>query len=95
MRAAIYPGAGQPLRIEEQAVPVPLHDEVVIKVCRCGVCGTDLHATEAHSEMPAEPGSVLGHEFAGEVVETGRDVAHQRSISAHWKRRSVKIKLMK
>lgn len=76
MRAAVYPGAGQPLRIEEQAVPVPLADEVVIKVCRCGVCGTDLHATEAHSEMPAEPGSVLGHEYTGEVVETGRDIAH-------------------
>ena len=34
---------------------------------RCGICGTDLHAEE-HDGLLI-PGTVMGHEFAGEIVE--------------------------
>ncbi|KAA2211430.1 zinc-dependent alcohol dehydrogenase [Teichococcus oryzae] len=44
--------------------------DVIIKVTSCAICGSDLHLMDGH--MPAmKSGDVLGHEFMGEVVETG------------------------
>lgn len=73
MKAAVYPGAGKPLALETLPDPEPGPDDVVIKVQRCGICGTDLHMTEGHQwQFPA--GCVLGHEYAGEIVEVGSNV---------------------
>lgn len=73
MRAAVFKGAGKPWAIENIAEPEPGAGEVVIKVCRCGVCGTDLHMTSGSAwDFPAD--SVLGHEYAGEVVALGAGV---------------------
>jgi (R,R)-butanediol dehydrogenase/meso-butanediol dehydrogenase/diacetyl reductase len=70
MKAAVFRALGSPLAIETVADPKPTPDELVIKVGRCGICGSDLHMTrEAMFNVP--PGAVLGHEFAGEVVELG------------------------
>jgi threonine dehydrogenase-like Zn-dependent dehydrogenase len=77
MKAAVYPGAGQPLVLETLPDPVPGADDVVIKVHRCGVCGTDLHMTEGHQWQFA-PGTVPGHEYAGEIVELGSKVTTLR-----------------
>lgn len=77
MRAAIFNGAGQPWTIEHVPDPEPGDGEVVIKVCRCGVCGTDLHMTSGSAwDFPA--GTVLGHEYAGEVVAVGGGVDNLR-----------------
>ena len=74
MRAAVYKGSGRPWVVEELPDPEPGPGELVIKVHRCGVCGTDLHLTSGHPmDFPA--GSVLGHEYAGEVVAIGRGVS--------------------
>jgi len=73
MKAAIFKGVGQPLAVEEIADPVPEAGEVVIRVGRCGVCGTDLHTT-AGQGYPILPGAQLGHEYAGEVVAVGKGV---------------------
>lgn len=73
MRAAVYPGAGKPICIEVVPDPKPGPDDVIIKVHRCGVCGTDLHMTEGHAwQFPA--GCTPGHEYAGEIVELGANV---------------------
>ncbi len=69
MRAAVFHGVGQKLAIEERQRPVAEAGELVLRVAYAGICGSDLHATEA-SRVPLEPGTVLGHEFAGEVVES-------------------------
>jgi 2-desacetyl-2-hydroxyethyl bacteriochlorophyllide A dehydrogenase len=74
MRAAIFECVGQPLKIETLPDLTPGAGEVVLKIHRCGICGTDLHMTDGHSAPPAPAGSVLGHEYAGEVVARGRDV---------------------
>ena len=74
MKAAVFKGAGQALCIESVPDPVPGSGEMVIKVGRCGVCGTDLHRTEAHEGFTLPAGSMLGHEFAGEVVALGKGV---------------------
>lgn len=73
MRAMVFNGAGTPMVIEELPDPEPGEGEAVIKVCRCGICGTDFHMTSGHgSDFPI--GTVLGHEYAGEVVAVGRGV---------------------
>ncbi|WP_314174733.1 alcohol dehydrogenase catalytic domain-containing protein [Streptomyces winkii] len=46
--------------------------DVVVRVETTTVCGTDLHILSGDVEI--EPGTVLGHEAVGEVVEAGRDV---------------------
>lgn len=71
MRAAIYEGGSKPLIVTTVDDPQPAADEVVIKVAEAGICGSDLHVTE-FDLVPA--GTILGHEFAGEIVEVGRDV---------------------
>jgi (R,R)-butanediol dehydrogenase / meso-butanediol dehydrogenase / diacetyl reductase len=73
VKAAVFQALDQPLRIEEVAVPKAAADEVVIQVGRCGICGSDLHMTH-DPVFGVQQGAVLGHEFAGEVVEIGRDV---------------------
>jgi threonine dehydrogenase-like Zn-dependent dehydrogenase len=78
MKAAIYPGDGKPLTIETVPDPEPGPDDLIIRVHRCGICGTDLHMTEGHGfQFPA--GSTPGHEFAGEVVAIGRNVRGWKS----------------
>jgi threonine dehydrogenase-like Zn-dependent dehydrogenase len=73
MRAAVFKGPGKPLVIESLDDPVPGEGELVLRVGRCGICGTDLHMTDGHAAgFPAD--SVLGHEFAGEVVAIGAGV---------------------
>jgi threonine dehydrogenase-like Zn-dependent dehydrogenase len=73
MKAAVFKGPGKPLVIESLDDPVPGEGELVLRVGRCGICGTDLHMTDGHAaSFPAE--SVLGHEFAGEVVAIGAGV---------------------
>ncbi|MCB5946073.1 alcohol dehydrogenase catalytic domain-containing protein, partial [Acidocella sp. KAb 2-4] len=44
----------------------------LIRVCRCGICASDLHMTSG-GPMDVPAGTVLGHEYAGEVVEAGQD----------------------
>ena len=71
MRAAVFHEPGTPLTVESVDDPSPAAGQVVIAVKRCGICGTDLHATEEHDGLLV-PGTVMGHEFAGEIVEVGQ-----------------------
>jgi 2-desacetyl-2-hydroxyethyl bacteriochlorophyllide A dehydrogenase len=75
MKAAVFYGKHD-LRIEELEIPEKLTaDGVLLKVKACGVCGTDMHIFDGDEGAAATPsGTVLGHEFAGEVVAVGDDV---------------------
>lgn len=70
MKAAVFRGLGHKLAIESVADPVAGPGEVILRVEACGVCGSDLHATDAGVFLQ-EDGTVLGHEFAGDVVSSG------------------------
>ena len=70
MRAAVFHGVGEKLTIEDRQRPAAEEGQLVVRVAFVGICGSDIHATEK-SLVPLEPGTVLGHEFAGEVVESG------------------------
>jgi len=73
MKAAVFHGLGQKLCVEVVPDPTPGPGEVVVKVGRCGICGSDLHMTEDPMfGVPA--GAVLGHEVAGEIAAVGKDV---------------------
>lgn len=71
MRAAVFEKAGQQLEIREVPTPEAGPGELLIRVHRCGVCGSDLHMTDTHSCFNPPAGSIIGHEFAGEVVALG------------------------
>lgn len=77
MRAAVMQGLHKPLAVETIADPTPGEGDVVVKVGRCGICGSDLHMTEDPAYGQGA-GSILGHEFAGEVVALGKGVERLR-----------------
>ena len=72
------------LRVDELPEPVPARGQVRLRVLRCGICGSDLHARTGSDDWAAmaERGGydrfarsdqvvVYGHEFCGEVAEHG------------------------
>lgn len=76
-RAAVFHEAGKALAVEWLPDLRPSEGQLLVKVHRCGICGSDLHMTQGHGyTVPA--GTVLGHEFTGEVVETGGGEARFR-----------------
>jgi 2-desacetyl-2-hydroxyethyl bacteriochlorophyllide A dehydrogenase len=76
MRAAVFKEVSKPLVIESVEDPTPKPTDIILKVKNCGICGSDLHMTEPTSIMPLPSGAVMGHEFAGEVIEVGSAVKH-------------------
>ena len=68
MRAAVTTD-GSGFDVVDLPDPAPAPGEVVVRVAACGVCGSDL---KARPFMP--PGTVMGHEFGGEVVAVGAGV---------------------
>jgi len=76
MKAAVVEQFGQPLKIQELAIPAPGPGEVLVQIVSTGVCHTDLHA--ADGDWPVKPvvPFVPGHEGAGSVVALGAGVNH-------------------
>jgi len=52
--------------------PICQDTQVKLEIAYCGVCGTDIHVL--HDTFRNYPPVILGHEFAGTVVEVGRNV---------------------
>jgi 2-desacetyl-2-hydroxyethyl bacteriochlorophyllide A dehydrogenase len=75
MRAAVIHEPGK-VSVETVPDPTPGPRDVVVGVAACGICGTDLHIAEGEF-APLLP-IIPGHEFAGEVVEVGKDVTEVR-----------------
>src|SRR4051794_4857775 len=71
MRVGVYRGIGT-IAVEEAEEPSAGPSDVVLDVKAAGICGSDLHVYLEGALVA--PGQVLGHEFAGEVVEVGADV---------------------
>ncbi len=71
MRAAVFHGAGQGLRLEDVERPVPGPGEVLVKVAACGLCHTDLHYLDHGVPTAKKPPLILGHEISGSVAQLG------------------------
>jgi len=69
MKGLVFKEAGR-VSIEEVECPVLLHpQDAIVRITATTICGSDVHLAEGH--IPTTPGYVMGHEYAGEVVETG------------------------
>jgi len=71
-KAVITRETGKPVVVEEITVSGPQRGEITIRLDACGVCHSDLSATNGTIAFP--PPLVLGHEGAGTVVEVGEGV---------------------
>lgn len=74
MQAAILYDPGQPLAIEDIALPTPLHGQVRVRIAFAGICRSQLmEARGLRGKDPYLP-HLLGHEATGTVVEIGEGV---------------------
>ncbi|MGO9559159.1 MAG: L-threonine 3-dehydrogenase [Acidimicrobiales bacterium] len=76
MKALVKSRPEPGLWLEEVPDPTIGREEVLIRVLRTGICGTDLHIYEwdGWAQQNVPPPLVIGHEFVGEIVELGADV---------------------
>ena len=72
-KAVICRELNKPVVVEEISVDSPKRGEVMVKLSACGVCHSDLSATNGTIALP--PPLVLGHEAGGEVIEVGEGVS--------------------
>ncbi len=76
MKALVKSKAGPGLQLMEMPEPAVGINDLLIRVLRTGICGTDLHIYDwnawAQNTIPVP--LVIGHEFVGEVVEVGSNV---------------------
>jgi threonine 3-dehydrogenase len=76
MRALVKKHAERGLWLEEVPVPTIGINDVLIRVLRTGICGTDVHIYnwDAWAQKTIPVPMVVGHEFVGEIVEVGANV---------------------
>jgi len=72
MTAGAYLGAGN-IKAIDKPRPEVGDGEILIKVSKAGICGTDMHTYRHGSDFMPE-GLTIGHEFSGTVVEVGAGV---------------------
>ena len=76
MKALVKKEPKEGLSLEPVPEPQPGPSDVLIKISHTGICGTDLHIYKwdewARKTVPTP--MVVGHEFVGEIVETGENV---------------------
>jgi threonine 3-dehydrogenase len=76
MKALVKSEAKPGLTLEEADVPKIGINDVLIRVDRTGICGTDLHIYkwDAWAQKTIPVPMVVGHEFVGEIVDVGSNV---------------------
>ncbi|TCO77545.1 L-threonine 3-dehydrogenase [Chromatocurvus halotolerans] len=76
MQALVKRDAAPGLSLEEVPEPRPGINDVLIKVRRTAICGTDLHIYnwDAWAQKTIKAPMTIGHEFVGEIVEVGSNV---------------------
>src|SRR5271170_3699416 len=85
MLALVKKKAAEGLWLEDIPRPTIGINDVLIKVLRTGICGTDLHIFkwDAWAQKTIPVPMVVGHEFVGEIVETGSNVTDFVSGEGH------------
>jgi 6-hydroxycyclohex-1-ene-1-carbonyl-CoA dehydrogenase len=76
MKAAVFHGKDNGLKIEDIPVPQIDDDQILVKVAACGVCHTDLHYIDHGVPTFKKPPVVLGHEPSGIAEQVGAKVTH-------------------
>ena len=80
MLAIVKPGPGPGLELREVPAPAIGINDVLIRVRKTGICGTDLHieSWDPWAARTIRPPLVVGHEFVGEIAEVGSNVSDFR-----------------
>jgi threonine 3-dehydrogenase len=81
MLALVKTGPGPGLELTEVPVPAFGINDVLIRVHKTGICGTDLHIDrwDPWAAATIKPPLVVGHEFVGEIVDVGSNVSDFRA----------------
>ncbi|NLB61666.1 MAG: L-threonine 3-dehydrogenase [Clostridiales bacterium] len=76
MNAIVKTKRGKGLEIQKVPVPTPKMGEVLIKIHKTAICGTDVHIYnwDSWSEKNLVPPVVIGHEYVGEIAQLGEGV---------------------
>jgi threonine 3-dehydrogenase len=76
MLALVKTAPGPGLSLERVPDPVPGINDVLVRVLKTGICGTDLHieSWDPWAARTIETPLIVGHEFVGEIVEVGSNV---------------------
>ncbi|WEZ86188.1 L-threonine 3-dehydrogenase (plasmid) [Rhizobium sp. 32-5/1] len=76
MRALVKAEAQPGLWLDDRPIPSIGPDDVLIKINKTGICGTDIHiyAWDEWAQRTVPVPMVVGHEYAGEIVELGANV---------------------
>ncbi len=76
MRALVKREAGTGIWMEQVPVPAPGTNEVLIKIEKTAICGTDvhIHQWDDWAQRTIQPGLVIGHEFVGRIEQLGDGV---------------------
>ncbi len=75
MKAAVFYGPHEPLRVETVPDPVAGPNEILVQVAACGLCHTDLHYIDHDVPTANKPPLILGHEVSGRVKAVGSHVS--------------------
>ena len=77
MDALVKPAAGPGLELRQVPVPTPGPGEVLIKIRKTAICGSDVHIYHwnAWAAEHVKPGMVTGHEYVGEIAAMGEGVS--------------------
>jgi threonine dehydrogenase-like Zn-dependent dehydrogenase len=86
--------------IDDKPIPKIKPNQVLLRVKRCGICGSDVHMAQAYDDgyiyypgLTAFP-VTLGHEFAGEIVEVGNQAINKRTGKLYEKGEPVTVEEM-
>ncbi len=76
MKALVKADAGPGLELQDVPEPQIGINDVLVRVSKTGICGTDLHIHnwDEWAQKTIQPPLIVGHEFVGEVVEVGSNV---------------------
>ena len=80
MKAVVYKGNGE-IALEDRPMPAILDErDAVVEVTLTTICSSDIHIKRG-AVPRAVPGTILGHEFVGRVVEVGNAVKTESAFS--------------
>ena len=84
MKALVKREAARGIWMEEVPVPEIGPNDVLVKLEKTAICGTDLHIYkwDEWSQRVIKPGLVIGHEFVGRIVDIGAGVRASQIVPA-------------
>ena len=76
MDAIVKPTAAEGLELRRVPIPTPGPGEVLIKIHKTAICGSDVHIYKWNqwAQQHVKPPQVIGHEYVGEIAELGAGV---------------------